>query len=396
MASETTPDLIVTAQCLCKANIFTTSIFRSNLPLKGTICHCNSCRHVTGAMYSSHVVWPGSPEEICKSKLERYKFTQNVSLRFCGTCSSPMFWEEYYAEKPEILDVLTGVLNNVQVPDFITFPYQILVGDTKDGGASHWLQHVNKDGFLSQRWKTRAGKSEQLDTSWPSTTSAPQDQDQAGTRRISIQCRCKGINFVLSPGNANFAGMEPDVLPFFVEPATHKHLASFDACNSCRSMFGVDIVNWTFALLRQLEFQESTGPAFPKSTSELKEAILSPDRDARFGTLAMYKSSPDVQRYFCSRCSASAFYAVDDRPDLVDVAVGLLDSQDGANAESFLTWNLGAKVGGEADVAGGWRQGFVESIKDTAESWRVKRKYPKTWKRLSVERTKEEDKDEMP
>jgi hypothetical protein len=149
---------------------------------------------------------------------------------------------------------------------------------------------------------------------------------------------------------------------------------------------GADIMSWTFALLKQIDFAgDSTGPSFPRSTLELKDAVESTDRDSRYGTLSMYRSSPDVQRYFCSRCSASVFYAVDDRPDLVDVAVGLLHSPDGARAESILAWHLGAKMMGEEDHKGGWREGFVNAVKETSEKWRLENGYPKTWARVKSE-----------
>ncbi|KAM0429979.1 hypothetical protein ACHAPT_005985 [Fusarium lateritium] len=324
-------------------------------------------------MYTSHIVWPGPTGEILSSNLSRYEFTSNVSLLFCGTCSSPLFWEEYYKKKPEVLDVFTGALNNVPVQNLIRFPDQIFVRDTEDGGSAQWLRSVNSDGTESRCWIARASKSEAFDPDTPSGM-YPSSAETNRTRDIPIQCRCKGVNLVLRRSAEDFSSLKPGSLPFFVEPTTHKHLTSFDACNSCRSVFGVEIINWTFALLRQVHFAtdtEQTG--FPQSTQELAQAVSRSDGDPRLGTLKLYKSSPDVQRYFCSRCSASVFYAVDDRPDLVDVAVGLLDAPEGARAENELVWNLGSRVGGEDDVFGGWREEFINSVKESAEKWRVQR-----------------------
>lgn len=338
-------------------------------------------------MYTSHIKWPGLTREILSSSLARYEFTSNVSLLFCGTCSSPLFWEEYYKDKPEVLDVFTGALDNATVKNLITFPDQIFVGDTEDGGLSQWLLNVNEDGIESRRWKARAIKSETFDNDRPALVGAS-DEHLQSPRDIPIQCRCKGVDLVLRRSPDEFSPTESGSLPFFVDPTTHRHIATFDACNTCRSMFGVEIVNWTFALLRQMHYASHTEqPGFPQSAQELLKAVSGPDRDARLGTLSLYKSSPDVQRYFCSRCSASVFYAVDDRPDLVDVAVGLLDAPEGARAERDLIWNMGSRVGGEDDVVGGWREGFVNRVKETAEKWRVDRGYPKTWRRLAAEKS---------
>ncbi|WAO95858.1 CENP-V/GFA domain-containing protein [Fusarium falciforme] len=387
MSADPSQNLTITAQCLCKAHSYSTSISRSSLPFQGSICHCRSCRHVTGAMYTSHIKWPGLTREILSSNLARYEFSSNVSLLFCETCSSPLFWEEYYKDKPELLDVFTGALDNATVKNLITFPDQIFVGDTEDGGLSQWLLNVNEDGIEARRWKARAIKSETFDHDRPALVGASND-DLQSPRDILIQCRCKGVDLVLRRSPDDFSPAESSSLPFFVDPTTHRHLATFDACNTCRSVFGAEIVNWTFALLRQMHHASDTEqPGFPQSVQELQKAISSPDRDARLGTLSLYKSSPDVQRYFCSRCSASVFYAVDDRPDLVDVAVGLLDAPEGARAERDLIWNMGSRVGGEDDVVGGWREGFVNRVKETAEKWRVDRGYPKTWRRLAAEKS---------
>ncbi|KAF5000330.1 hypothetical protein FDECE_11229, partial [Fusarium decemcellulare] len=332
--TDETQDVEITAQCLCKAYAFTTSVAKSALPLQGLICHCKSCRHMTGAMYTSHVPWPGSTDDIRSSNLCRYEFTSNVSLLFCGTCSSPLFWEEYYKDRPEVIDVFTGALNNVPVQDFIKFTGQIFVEDTCDGGLSPWLQFLNEDGTISRPWRWRADKNEEFDNSLPAVDNAPKTEVKIQTSSVPIQCRCKGVDFLLRPGNVYFSSQNADSLPFFIEPTTHKHLTNFDACDSCRSTFGTEIINWTFVLLQQLDFPASSEqPDFPRSVQDLKNAMSGPKIDPRFGTLAMYKSSPDVQRYFCSRCSASVFYAVDDRPELVDVAVGVIDASEGARAE---------------------------------------------------------------
>ncbi|WZH45566.1 Mss4-like protein [Fusarium acuminatum] len=380
-----TDHITLTAQCLCKVHSFSTQVPQSKLPLDGSVCHCTSCRNVTGAMYSSDTDWPGPTDEILNSDLKTYVFTTNVNILFCGTCSSPLFWNEHYEDKPQNISVFTGALNNVEVEELIKFSRQIFVGDTVDGGVSPWLQYPTAHGAKACRWQGRPDKSAELGDDWPGTK-GPSVVKKGSKAELSLHCRCKGVNLVFRPGNVDFSAMDADAIPFYIDPESHKHLATLDPCNSCRLSAGADIMSWTFALLKQIDFAgDSTGPSFPRSTLELKDAVESTDRDSRYGTLSMYRSSPDVQRYFCSRCSASVFYAVDDRPDLVDVAVGLLHSPDGARAESILAWHLGAKMMGEEDHKGGWREGFVNAVKETSEKWRLENGYPKTWARVKSE-----------
>ncbi|KAI3324394.1 Mss4-like protein [Xylariaceae sp. AK1471] len=395
--------LELTAQCLCQAHHFTSSVPRSSLPLKATYCHCTSCRHVTGALYSNNVPWHGDSETIRASSLQRYVFSERLTILFCGTCSSTMFFEKRAAEEGEGTDgisygVLTGVLANVNIPNLVKIMDHIFVGDTLDGGATPWLCHVNSDGTRPRLWKGRKEQSEELMTAtWPTVedcTGKGKAAAAADSEEFPVRCHCGGVDLVLRRPIADFAAKKRSELPWFVDPVTNKALAAFDPCDTCRLSAGVDIFNWTFTLLRHLAFPRldpntntRKQPGFPESSIELKNVIstTTQNRDPRWGTLAFYESSPDVQRYFCSRCSACVFYAADDRPEMVNVAIGLLDSQNGARAEGLLSWAFGGKMVWREDVVGGWREEFVESVEAAAERWRIERGYPKNWRRIQKE-----------
>ncbi|KAJ4302038.1 hypothetical protein N0V88_002172 [Collariella sp. IMI 366227] len=182
-------------------------------------------------------------------------------------------------------------------------------------------------------------------------------------------------------------------LPFFVDPATHKLLASQDCCASCRIWSGSEVYNWTFSLLRHISIAGADASEFPSSTAELRAAVEGKDgkpRDPRFGTLTFYASSPDVQRYHCGRCSASVFYAVDSRPSMVDIAVGVLNSPDGARAESVLSWAFGEAFSWKQDMEGTWREGILHAVERDLEQWRIERGYPKNWHRVAREKAARE------
>ena len=90
-----------------------------------------------------------------------------------------------------------------------------------------------------------------------------------------------------------------------------------------------------------------------------------------------------MDRYFCSGCSAVAFYAVDieGRRDMVDLAIGLLRHEDGPGAEGLLNWDLGI-VGWMDDTLGGYREALAKTVVEDAEEWRIERGYPKNWRRV--------------
>lgn len=138
MAAAIQDTITLKAHCLCKANVFTTEVPKSKLPLPASICHCDSCRYLTGALYTSQTCWPEPRADVDVSKLKVYQFSRNSDLLFCPTCSTPMFW--VFSQDPSRpLKVLTGVLNNAAL-DLIKFVYHGFVNDTLDGGASVWLR----------------------------------------------------------------------------------------------------------------------------------------------------------------------------------------------------------------------------------------------------------------
>ncbi|RYP14588.1 hypothetical protein DL765_006259 [Monosporascus sp. GIB2] len=386
----------LTAQCLCKAHTFTTEVARSSLPLKATCCHCNSCRHVTGGLYSVDAPWPGDRDKIETSSLKRYTFSKAITDLFCGTCSSRMFFRKSpeNADESDEYGVFTGVLMNIDVPNLVEFVHHMYVGDTLDGGASPWLRNPNQSGVPARRWVGRTEKSQEIHGDWPPIASLPAPTLKSEVEEIPIRCRCKGVDFVLRLPGRELQGKPRSELPWFIDPTTYKNLASFDVCDSCRLQSGVDIWNWTFSLLRHMAFPpapETQPRDFPATNLELKEAVsVREGRDPRFGTLTLYSSSPDVQRYFCSRCSACVFYCVDDRPDMLDVALGLLEAPSGARAEEVVSWGFGRDMSWREDVVGGWREGHIVAVEFTAEAWRTERNYPKCSWMAETEEAKRE------
>lgn len=378
--------VVLTARCLCKAHIFTAEVERSGLPLEATCCHCNSCRHTTGALYTCGALWPGDREEIQKSTVHKYAFTENLTYHFCGTCGSLMF----YMYRDGRLGVFTGVLDNIDVPGLVQIRNHMFLGDTLDGGASPWLRWPNKDDVPARLWKGETGKSEELSRDWPPIISLPNAATKAKVSQIPIRCHCKGVDFVLHDGSKDFEGKPPPELPWFIDPVTHKGIGGFDPCDSCRLSSGVDHFYWTFVLPKYITFpvESSAGKSieFPPIGSDLKPlvSVEDEDRDPRFGTLAFYESSPGIQRYFCSRCSACVFYACSERPE-IDVAVGVLESPDGARAEGLLSWAFGGNMTHRQDQFGGWREDLLLAIEAAGEAWRIERSYPKNWRRAARE-----------
>lgn len=430
------PPLTITlrAQCLCRAQSFTTTLPATSLPLQTSACHCTSCRHLTGALRgASDAPWPGPAQPILaaaaavtgeggdgggsEGTLRRYAQTAGMNILFCGRCGSELFCEKHPAgegddawlEEGEGVEymVFTGALAvegwDAALGPVVRCVDHIFVGDTVDGGAFPWLRGgLDQEGQSPARvWLGGRDVSEEVPVGarWPAIEAVEGLKGyETGLKHVGVEgnvpirCHCRGINLVLRAGEAQREFEETQQqggeLPWYVDPVTHKALGSLDACDSCRIAAGSEVYNWTFAALKHISFAGDDQGGFPTDTLQLRAATEKKDgegRDPRLGTIAFYASSPDVQRYFCGRCSATLFYAVDIRPEIVDVAVGLLDSPDGARAESVISWSLGGGMSWAQDMIGTWREGILHAVEKEVEEWRIERGYPKHWRRVARE-----------
>jgi hypothetical protein len=286
-----------------------------------------------------------------------------------------MFWNMGM----EGVGVFTGCLANLDA-DLVKIESHIFVSDTIDGGASCWLQKPNKEGSLVPRFKERVKDGGELPHEWPGLDKMTGYEKHSDEGFLPIRCHCKGVDFRLHRGD--YEGKKKEELPWYIDDKNLKPIASFEACDSCRLHSGIDFLNWTFESLQNVSFGDSTSK-FPSSKQELQAKV--DEKDPSMGTLSYYQSSPHVQRYSCKVCSATVFFTHDKRPEIVDIAIGLLESKDGARAEGFLSWTLGGAVAFPEDMNGGWREDILKGVIREAEEWRVKRRYPKNRRRLEME-----------
>lgn len=260
----------------------------------------------------------------------------------------------------DFMVVATGVLPNLPDVDLVRITDHVFVESTGDGGASSWMMKPNGDGKEVPRWVEL--RKEPVASDWPS------EQHVKALRtagdKIPFRCHCKGVDLVLERPTVTYANVEKNKLPLFVDPETRKLIVNFDVCDSCRLSSGLDVFYWTFSNLSQISFPD--GRPLPNTIQQLKQAADT----GELGTLSYYASSPDVQRYFCTQCSASVFYAVDDLSERVDIGVGLF-TEEASRGESFLLWKYGS-LGWPEDVKGGWREKTSDAIKQESNRWREK------------------------
>ncbi|KAK4203056.1 hypothetical protein QBC40DRAFT_167731 [Triangularia verruculosa] len=404
MASDT---ITLTAQCHCNALTFTSPpIPRSSLPLKATNCHCNSCRHLTGSLRgSSDILWPGPPPSSpsTNSLLKKYTFSPRLNIFFCGKCSTTLFWEDNSTPGTTTYLVFTGVLTPTsplrEGEKLVEWDAHMFLDDTTDGGAVNWLNGLNGPaGEKPRRWLGWKDKSEEANPQnvWPQDKKLFPgyaenllDAEPPNKGDVPVKCHCGGVDLLLNAAQAqqDFKDRQArgEQLPWFVDPSSYKLLGSLDGCDDCRICSGVELFAWTFAELKHISYSAANGGGvLPTDTTKLREAVVE-NKGPGLGTLALYASSEDVQRYHCGRCSAVVFYACDSRPDMVDIAAGLLHAPEGARAERVISWSWGGKLGFGSDMKGTWREHLAAMTEQETEQFRIARGFPKSFRRVVKE-----------
>ncbi|KLJ09610.1 hypothetical protein EMPG_14971, partial [Blastomyces silverae] len=144
---------------------------------------------------------------------------------------------------------------------------------------------------------------------------------------------------------------DPELNKFVSPIDPRKWVACLDLCDDCRLLNGTHVAAWTFLPLSLLE------PAI--------------GTDLNIGTTKTFNSSKEAKRAFCGTCGATAFYWSDDRPEIVDVALGLVRATEGLFAESWVTWRSGRMAFKESGEL--FDRDFAEAMAEGIERWGVER-----------------------
>lgn len=350
MADDTT---VLKATCLCKNAHHQIIIPTSTLPLKGYLCSCTSCRRLTGTLALTTAELPPvyAPSTEILDKLTRYDFSPRRIFYHCSTCGSQIVVhckpseEERTNGQKDYWHVFTGSLE--QADGIVEFVLNEHIADTIDGGFSDWLMSIK--GRQIERWPHSPGQGQQLPLDWQD----PQrpNIEPSASDKLHCQCKCGGVEFWLarpSERSKNAASEWPDVIvpyhsnqpradgsKWWLRDNDTKFLGGVCACNSCRLDSGCEWVEWAFVPTIDISLDAEGRQPYD----------LPFGAEAGWGTLKGYKSSisgensnRDVWRYHCGTCGAMVFFTCDERTNLIDVGVGLLDAPEGARAETWLEW----------------------------------------------------------
>jgi len=345
----------VKASCHCGLNTFQIPFLTSDLPQASDLCHCNSCRHITGQLAVHCAIIEGRPlaadpglspngnQPADLSNLSKYAASEKINRYFCSKCSAYMLYETLGGSNPH-WSISTGALEKTE--GIVKVGYHSFVGDTMDGGlADHYRTLDGKD--IPRYELEEDGK--MLPVGWRSAKIGV-NRIEGSDEKLSAYCHCKTISLYVTRGKQ---GDAIDEKKYWLVPATEndpssrvRFIAGHCVCTSCRLTSGA-LIQSNIILPRANVFDAHTSKgiklAIPKDGTQ---------NDCRPRGLIQYESSPGTFREFCGTCGATVFYwskAAEgkhmpihegDETEAMDLASGLVDQECvGARADGWVVWS---------------------------------------------------------
>src|SRR4051794_6547355 len=173
-------------RCRCNLASYTLSIPSVSLPLGSAICHCSSCRHVTGQLAGSFVAVPPQVE-LDVSHLTRYASSEWYTRYFCPRCGADV---ANYAG--DTWRLCTGLLDKEVFAKGWLERKQIFVEGTGDGGMSVWLPDLEKMIGGAEGMPPEKGTYFVLEETDGSSKGA------RGEEKVFASCHCRGVQFMLT------------------------------------------------------------------------------------------------------------------------------------------------------------------------------------------------------
>ena len=347
----------VKASCHCGANAFQIPFLTSKLPQASDFCHCNACRHITGEFAVHCAVLEGQPlsaesgvgdhKPADLSQLTKYNASKNLTRYFCSICSAYLLYETKGTSDPH-WSVSSGVLERTE--GIVKVGYHAFLADTLDSGLAHHYRELN--GVEIPRYEFDEG-GKTLPLGWKAESllkkQEPSKAGGEGEERLNVYCHCKNISIYLKRAKQEEA---KDPSKWWLvkgkddDPTSRVRFRSGHCfCTSCRTTSGSLVKSWVILpRVNAIDARTSLPVAFtcPNVTNASSKRPLG---------LKQYQSSEGTFREFCGTCGASAFYwsknakngrvrdTSTEEPDVINVAAGLLDQEDGGSmAEGWCFW----------------------------------------------------------
>jgi hypothetical protein len=82
----------------------------SGRPTNSMVCHCRSCRRISGSPVVAWLTFPVARLQFIRGKPARFQSSRPVRRTFCGSCGTPLTYA--HSNSPRFVDVTTASLDN--------------------------------------------------------------------------------------------------------------------------------------------------------------------------------------------------------------------------------------------------------------------------------------------
>ncbi|KAK5086901.1 hypothetical protein LTR05_004071 [Lithohypha guttulata] len=272
---------------------------QGSLPHQGPVCHCDSCRHVTGALtLSSGPPLLDPPVDVLKQKLTQYATSPKITRYFCQECGSHV---AYHVVAEDRWCICTGAIDKAKhgkLEAIEAITGHEYLADTKDGGLSWCFPNVPC--YLEDD-----GQSPVEDLKAELKKSRDDEATAETPEKLRAECHCGRVKLSIDrPDNGD------------------KWEGGICVCRSCRLSLGQAIVPW----LSNVLFEKVS---WPDGSTYSEGATKYAKR---------FNSSEGTWRDFCPECGASVSWHSDKEAGQMDIAAGILRAEEGALARRWINW----------------------------------------------------------
>lgn len=333
----------LTAACHCRGVQFTITLPSECLPLQVHLCHCSICRYTHGAPCTFHAPLPDGIKPEFKSRsgfenLTAYNFPSNGTKYFCSTCGCHIGDRAHDDHRWVISTAIFDT--NKKETGIWEFETHLCPQSAADGGISTFLLSING----------REMKMLDPPSSLPTAAKAPRIEEANKDEKLQAKCHCGGVSFEISRPTTEFT-TDPSSKNWVSPLDSRKWLALIDLCKDCRLVNGTHVIGWMFVPKTHIS------PTLPSTLA--------------IGTSKKYSSSEGVVRTFCGTCGATVFYSCVQRPEIVDIATGILRAPEGVMAENWALWRAGRPAWSEDGLA--YDTGFSRALIEGMKQWGIER-----------------------
>jgi hypothetical protein len=323
--------------CLCGAIRFE---YDEPLPVTTELCHCNPCRHTTGGLFAGFGPLK-APDAGILAKCTAYESSSTHTRYFCSTCGGKTFIHVHHRPDGKPRNDWNVIAGAIDPPagnkDVMFVDFNMWLADAADGGLAPYMTKLG--GREVPCYHTGTGDVD-ADALLKKAKETVETHDVDA--ELKAECRCGGVSFTVKRANHADPALSPldDHRPRNTdgEVPTDKHQAATCVCRSCRLQQGVSLAAWIY-VPPQLILNPHTGKPLVQYHANTIKAEAD---EANVGqSLGYFWSSDLCCRSFCRTCGTAVFYNADDRPEITNIAAGILRADEGLLARSWLCWSWG-------------------------------------------------------